>query len=194
MAADALIFDLDGTVWDSARWFARVFANGDPLREECFRKELAGTGNIVRVLNRENYSREKLIRRAIELSGGPPLFTGMAEALDDLKRSGIPLGVATSLPGSIALPMLKAAALETLFGTVIHAGICKAPKPSPASINMALRQLKISAGPNVFYVGDRGSDAEAALQAGVSFAWMIHGYETPSSGIQPLQPEELITL
>lgn len=196
MAADALIFDLDGTVWDSARWFARALANGDLRLEEHYRAELAGTGNIVRILERENIRRERLVQRATDLGGPPPLFPGIADALVELQRRGTPLGVATSLPGSIAVPMLRAVGLDQTFAVTIHAGLCRSPKPNPASINMALGALRLRPSESVFYVGDRASDAEAARRAGVSFAWVTHGCEAPADdpGVVSVCSEELLQL
>jgi phosphoglycolate phosphatase-like HAD superfamily hydrolase len=92
--------------------------------------------------------------------------------------------------------MLEAANLSHLFGAVVHAGICRTAKPHPRSIHMALAMLDIPATSESFYVGDRQSDADAASRAGVSFAWMAHGYEQPAadSGIDPISPTDLLEL
>lgn len=195
MAANALIFDLDGTVWDSATWFASALARNNAEAAAVTRAQLVGGGNIIRALNEAGFTRGRLLSEAIR-SGPPPLFPGMSEALEELSRRGIPMAVATSLPGTLATPMLTAANLDTVFGAIVHAGICRTAKPHPRSIHMALEMLEVPASQQSYYVGDRKSDAEAAARAGISFAWMAHGYEQPTadSGIRAINPEELLEL
>lgn len=180
MAARALILDLDGTVWDSAPWFAAALADG-PDAVAALANGLRTTGNIVRVTERAGFTRQRLLREAGQRCGPPPLFPGMRAALDGAAARGVWLAVATSLPGSIALPMIEMAGLTGLLGPVIHAGVCRAFKPSPASINMALRGLGIADPQTAVYIGDRAVDAEAARRAGMPMAWVTHGYEPPVS-------------
>lgn len=195
MAANALIFDLDGTVWDSATWFATALSRGDSTAADATRAQLIEGGNIISALGKAGISRARLLSEAGRL-GPPPLFPGMREALEELAKRDVPLAVATSLPGTLAVPMLASANLEAVFSPVVHAGTCRTPKPHPRSIHMALEMLNIPASPECFYIGDRRSDAEAATRAGISFAWMTHGYERPAadSGIRTLSPEELLEL
>jgi phosphoglycolate phosphatase len=196
VAAHALIFDLDGTVWDSAGWFALGLAGDNPEAVAAIQRKLIIGGNIVRELSRAGVSRGLLLREALRRGGPPPLFDGIAEALKALSRRGTPLAVATSLPGTIALPMLEAAGLADTFDAVVHAGLCRTAKPHPASILLALRMIDQSPSAKIFYVGDRASDAAAAMRAGVSAAWVRHGYERPTatSGIIAIAPEELLHL
>jgi HAD superfamily hydrolase (TIGR01509 family) len=195
MAANALIFDLDGTIWDSADWFATALSQGDSTAADAARAQLIGGGNIIRALGEAGISRAQLLSEAGR-SGPPPLFPGMREALEKLARRGVPMAVATSLPGTLATPMLASANLGAVFSVVVHAGTCRTPKPHPRSIHMALEMLGVQASPESFYIGDRKSDAEAATRAGISFAWVMHGYERPAadSGIRALSPEELLEL
>lgn len=181
MAARALIFDLDGTIWDSAGWFAAALAI-DPDTAASVRSDLIAGGNVIRLMNAARLSREKLIRLALERAGPPPLFGGIGDSLATLSNRGVPLGIATSLPGSLAMPMLEACGLNEMFGAVVHAGLCRAAKPNPTSIRMALALMGQQASPGVFYVGDRAIDRAAAVNAQVSFAWVRHGYEKPPEG------------
>jgi phosphoglycolate phosphatase-like HAD superfamily hydrolase len=196
MAAHALIFDLDGTVWDSAGWFASALVDDDPEAAAMLRLELIRGWNIVGALRRAGMTRDRLLREAQRRGGPPPLFDGMANVLAKLSARGTQLAVATSLPGTIAVPMLEAAGLAKTFDAVVHAGLCRTAKPSPASINMALRMIDQPASAAIYYVGDRRSDADAAAAAGVSIAWLRHGYEQPApgSGIIAITPAKLLDL
>lgn len=177
MATEAVIFDLDGTVWNSVGWFAAALAN-DPKEAQELEQRLATTGNIVHEISKAGITRPRFLREANK-SGPPPLFDGILGSLNALSERGIPLAVATSLPGTLALPMLLSAGLTNLFKAVIHAGNCRMPKPNPASIRKALTALDVRPSHRTYYVGDRGVDIEAALRAGVSPVWVKHGYETP---------------
>ena len=196
MAARALIFDLDGTIWDSASWFAHALAieTGGPI--EPFERLLRGTGNIVAEISRTGIGRRSFLRGAFDRLGPPKVYPAARSTLDQLGIAGERLGVVTSLPGSIALPMLVACELEDAFGTIVHAGRCRTPKPHPRGIHMALQELGVNATPESFYVGDRLVDAEAADRAGVSFLWVSHGYEMPeaASGIEARDVSDLLAL
>ena len=83
MAADALIFDLDGTVWDSAAWFASGLFGDDSEAVEAMRLELITDGNIVGALRRVSMRAP----RSFKYRGGPyaknmfgPLFDSDTEA------------------------------------------------------------------------------------------------------------------
>jgi phosphoglycolate phosphatase-like HAD superfamily hydrolase len=54
--------------------------------------------------------------------------------------------------------------------------IYAAAKPRAAGIRLAVENLRVVAGPSVFYIGDSASDAIAAKRAMVSFAWASYGY------------------
>lgn len=196
MAPVALIFDLDGTVWDSAGWYAIGIADeGDAAGVDRLAAHFRGGGNLVRTLKECGVSRSRLIKQAADRAGPPPLFPGMGEAIAALKEQ-IPLGIATSLPGSIALPMLDLCGLAASFSAVVHAGDCRTPKPNPAPIMMALQRLGQVADKRAYYVGDRQVDATAATRAGISMAWVAHGYEGAKCGpgIVVVQSGELLDL
>ena len=134
MVAHALIFDLDGTVWDSAGWFASALAADNPAELSLIRNDLIEGCNITALIRKSNITRVRLLREAQRRNGAPPVFDGMREAIQQLIERGIPLAVVTSLPGTLAVPMLEACDLATSFPVVVHAGMCRVPKPHPASI------------------------------------------------------------
>ena len=196
MVAHAIIFDLDGTLWDSASWFAPVLGGGDKKAIALERERLVAGGNIIGRLRELNISRTRLLSEAQRRSGAPRLFPGMRNALESLRSRGTPIAVATSLPGSLALPMLQFCNLDAFFTIVVHAGVCRSPKPNPASILKALELLRHKASHDIFYVGDRAIDAEAAERAGISAAWIRHGYECPPEGFSAryVTPAQLLVL
>ena len=194
MVAHALIFDLDGTVWDSAGWFAEGIADGDHTRAVSLRTDLINGANIINALERAGISRQRMLKTAFDRIGPPPLFEGIPEALLAIQARGTSIAVATSLPGSIALPMLEAVGLTEVFEHVVHAGVCRVPKPNPASINKALSLMGHQASSVIYYVGDRAVDAAAAVAASVSSAWVAHGYEAPPAHARIVTSAEISAL
>lgn len=196
MATDALIFDLDGTIWDSAIWFATALGGDDAGIVATTRADLVAGGNIVGILRRAGVARGRLLSEATRRGGAPPLFAGMRDVIVALAERGTRLGVASSLPGSIAEPMLGSTGLTEMFDVVVHAGLCRTAKPHPRSLLMAAEMLGVDPGPKIFYVGDRSVDANAARRAGMSFAWMSHGYEQPAPDFASLvaEPNDLLQL
>jgi phosphoglycolate phosphatase len=130
---------------------------------------------VVTLASEFGVSRTRLIQSCTATVDELALFVGVREALPDLAVR-VPLGVVTSLPGSLAVPILEGVALLPLFSVVIHAGNCRSRKPSPGPLYAALQHLGISALADVFYVGDHVNDGLAAGRAGLGFAWASYGY------------------
>ena len=172
MAATALLFDLDGTIWDSYPCF--VAALHGPLGLTADRTlEILREGSNAIALAREcglsNSRFSRLCRAAIaEIRPYPDA----RETLEKLRAQARPLGIVTNLPGWLIEPILIELKLIQFFDSLIYA----ARKPGPGGINRALWSLGLHADANIFYVGDMPSDAEAATRAAVSFAWASYGY------------------
>ena len=179
MVANALIFDLDGTILDSAGWFASTLADDNPTSTILIRDNLERGSNITKLIKDSHQTYSQFIKKAQKCYGPPPIFDGMLETIKELNKGGTALAVVTSLPGSLALPMLEACNLKKFFPVVVHAGICRISKPNPSSIMKALEMLKRTPTKQIFYVGDRATDVQAAERAGISSAWVRHGYEQP---------------
>lgn len=195
MAGTAYILDLDGTVWDSHPWYQRALERCVGREAEEVRGALMEGQSIVRVVEKFGVSRTSFVS-ALRATCDGALYPGIADAISTVARKGVPLGVHTSLPGWIAEPGLAQTGLAPFFGrAVIHAGNCRARKPSPAGLLAALRLLDTEPSERVFYVGDRAVDAETALAAGARFAWAEYGYgeRRPSNTAISLKRAEDLT-
>lgn len=176
MAATALLFDLDGTIWDSFPCYGAALCAALRSTRDAVVARLRSGENAVRLAQRAGLSDLRftnLCRRAIaELR----VYPGVLETLKEVHAEGIPLGVVTNIPQRLILPMLSHVGLDEYFASVI----CAAGKPSANGIFRALAQVGVNADERVFYVGDLLTDAQAAARAGVSFAWAAYGYGTES--------------
>ena len=177
MDLSAALLDLDGTVWDSYPWYAELLAREGRAQSQQVLTRLQSGHSIVNIAHDAGISRSRFSQLCEESAPDLPLYPGVRDTLAVLAARGVMLGVVTSLSGRLAEPMLKGAGLAAHFAAVVHAGNCRARKPSAGPILKALEFLGIEAASTVFYVGDRHIDARAASSAGVSFAWAAYGYE-----------------
>lgn len=176
MAANALIFDVDGTMWDSYPWYAALLARISVREETHILERLRGGSNVVHLHREFGISRAEFVKHGLAMIDDLSLYDAVPDTLVELRRRGCKLGVVTSLPESIVSPFLKNKKLFDLFETVVTARFGLPPKPNPRGILTALSRLDVKSDRNVFYVGDMPTDAQAAARAGLSFAWASFGY------------------
>lgn len=180
MAASAIVFDLDGTVWDSRPWYAGVLAEDGRFSQAEAVEQLERGISIATLLRRAGLGGSGFANRC---RGGPPpsLGPGIEAALKALADE-VALGAATNLPGWIAEPMLQATGLKKHLRVLAHWGSTSRHKPTADPILFALEALGVEASESAWYVGDSISDRDAAAAAGVSFAWVSFGYEEAGEG------------
>jgi phosphoglycolate phosphatase len=144
VAPEAVVFDLDGTVWDSYPWYGQVLEDEAGVPRDQVVAELFHGASIVRLITQHGVSRSRFVRRAVSSIDSPPLYPGIRHTLSALQGRRIPLAVFTSLPGSIAEPKLNATGLRDCFSAVVHAGNCRVRKPPPKGIFQALDAMNLT--------------------------------------------------
>ncbi len=187
----AIIFDLDGTLVDSARDLQD--ATNALLAEEGLRritldevKSMIGDGAA------------KLVERAIVATGGdaarlPELvarflkiyeanaschteaYPGVPQTLESLRRLGLPLAVVTNKPYAATIDILEALALRGFFDAVIGGDTLPERKPHPAPVLLALQRLGVKPA-DALMIGDNYHDVQAARAAGVRACAVTYGY------------------
>lgn len=187
----ALIFDLDGTLVDSApdihAAVARTLAEegAPPLTLKQVRSYI-GNGVptlIARVMAArgeapdEARAAELLARFMRQYEASPVALTtvypGVTEALAALDAAGYRLGVCTNKPAGAARTILAALGIERHFAAVVGGDSLPQRKPHPEPLHATLRAL---GGGDVACVGDSEIDAEAAAAAGMPLLLHTRGY------------------
>jgi phosphoglycolate phosphatase len=187
----AIIFDLDGTLVDSARDLRD--AMNALLAEEGLRQiDLAEVKSMI------GDGVAKLVERAVSATRGdlsrlPALVTrflqiyeanasrhteaypGVVETLTGLRGLGFALAIVTNKPYAVTIDILEALGLRTYFNAVIGGDTLPECKPHPAPILMALKQLGIEP-ESALMVGDNYHDVQAARAAGVRAFAVTYGY------------------
>jgi phosphoglycolate phosphatase len=175
VATEAILFDVDGTIWDSYPWYSDVLAGITGRNPSEILNQLKSGASVVSLCRLLSIRDDDFKRACLKCSDRLHLFPGVRETLPKLVSRGRLLGVVTSLPGRYVLPMLSGAAIDAYFGTVVHPGNCRYRKPHPGPIKAALQELSVEP-PNAIYVGDLETDQQCAEKAEIRFAWASYGY------------------
>lgn len=176
MAITSLLTDLDGTLWESASWFAKV-VEPDPSDQELIADRLRdpkGGLSAVKLLNAYSISKGKFVKECAAHIQELAVYEGALDTLARVKETAR-LGVVTSLPAWIAAPMLDELEITGLFDVVQCAQWGMRPKPHPAGLIRALGAMGESSS-QALYIGDSQVDQGAAVAAQVNFAWASWGY------------------
>jgi phosphoglycolate phosphatase len=199
----ALIFDLDGTLADTAPDLlgatnAVLAARERPGLDLGHLRHMVGFGAVA------------LITQAMEASGAPVaendmpalieiflahyrdhiadgsrLFPRVAETLAVLKAAGAPLGVLTNKPQELTDLLLPRLGLDGLFASVFGAGRKPYTKPDPRIFHDVVADVLKADGKEApaVMIGDSVTDLNTARAAGVPCILMSYGF-TPVPAAQ----------
>lgn len=178
MARRTLLFDLDGTLWDSRPWYAEVLArlSGEPA--ERLERELASGAKVVKLASRCGVSTARFAREARASTTSLSFYEGMPRVLDLLRERDTPMGVVTNLPGWLVRPMLEATGIKGYFDVAVTPRRGVPAKPQPHGVRNALQAMGREPDSHTWLVGDGTVDGQAAQAARVRFAWASWGYGT----------------
>ncbi len=101
----------------------------------------------------------------IHVSRLRPLL-GAGEMLADLHAQGVYLAVVSNKRGAFLRKEADILGWSGYFGALVGASDAATDKPSSAPVHLALRSAPVSAGPEVWFVGDAGVDLECAVNSG----------------------------
>ncbi|MGY2230531.1 HAD family hydrolase [Pseudomonas tolaasii] len=183
---NALIFDLDGTLIDSACDIAKALnvgfmLNGWPELDPDHVETFLGNGPrrlIVDILEDLDISyTETQVQRAFEgylqaymddPAGRTRFYPHVREDLVALREAGIRLGICTNKNHAVTGKVLQQLGLADLFDAAIGADAVPACKPDPGHL-LAVADAMALAEHTWAYVGDTRVDQQTARAAGVAF-------------------------
>ncbi len=186
----AVLFDLDGTLLDTAPDFIRCLnrlreeLELEPLPDAVLRRSVSnGARAMIEVgfgLTPEDADYEARHSAFLDLyqagiAEQTRLFPGMEEVLAWLEDRRIPWGVVTNKPARFTLPLMAALALDQRCGAIICPDHVARRKPDPESLLLACEQIGAEAGRSL-YVGDHLRDIEAGRNAGMTTIAARYGY------------------
>ncbi len=193
LAPKAIVFDLDGTLVDSAPEIAAALNTAMaeigqppfPLTEVqtfigggakvALQRALAARGTNIDEAVFDGMLASFYTVYAAVSEAGNGLYPGVRETLTALHTHGIPLGVCTNKAEHITAIALRALGIAHYFTAVVGARDDLPRKPAPDMLLAALRNLGVSPS-EALVVGDSRSDVGAARAVGCPVIAVSYGY------------------
>jgi 2-phosphoglycolate phosphatase len=185
----AILFDMDGTVLDTAPDMVAALnalrAEQDlaPMNFDVVRCAVShGAARVVKSgfpdAGEEEFA--ALQRRFLEiyraaLSCRTQLFPGMAQVLEALEARRLKSGIVTNKAGWLTEPLLEQLGLRGRFDCVVSGDTLAERKPHPLPLLHAAKLAGVTPG-ECIYVGDAERDVQAAHAAGMVALVANYGY------------------
>ena len=187
----AVLFDLDGTLIDTAADFIRI------IQEMCRAEQRAvvdaalirtqvseGARAMVKLVYPELEVDDPVFlahrQRFLDVYGADiavdtDLFEGMYPLLEALEAKGIPWGIVTNKPRWLSEALLNALNLTERCAVLVCPEDVKHTKPDPEPMYLAAKQIQIDP-KDCIYVGDHPRDIDAGRNAGMYSILAAYGY------------------
>lgn len=184
----AVLFDLDGTLVDSAPDFYAVVnslraEDGLPaLAHPTIREQVSNGGMALARLtwnlpvdhpDTGDYRLRLLARYSEHIGSASSLFPGFDQTLQELQKAGIRWGIVTNKPRPYTEPLLQRLGIHA--AVVVCPDDVSKPKPHPEPLLKAAADLNLAAY-QCWYVGDHIRDIDAARAAGMPSVAALFGY------------------
>lgn len=204
----AVLFDLDGTLVDSA---PDLGGAGNDLRErrglpplplDAFRP-MTGAGargmlGIALQITPEDPAFEALKHEYLAIYEArmtrlTRVFDEMAPVLDALDAAGLPWGIVTNKHSRFAVPVVEAAGLAQRSRVLVCGDTTPHAKPHPEPLFEAARRMGVDPA-RCLYVGDDLRDVQAGRAAGMGTVAVAWGYLGQGEPIEAWGADHLINL
>ena len=188
---DCVLFDLDGTLIDTAPDFTlvvnKLLADHDraPLSHEAIHLNVS---NGARALVKNAFEIEEthddffdLLKRLLDLyfeqlnSTAATLYPGLDDLLMQLEAQNIPWGIVTNKPEKYSIRLLEKLHLSSRCSVLVCPDHVSETKPHPEPIFFALEKLGRHS-ERCVYIGDHIRDIQAAKNADVIAIAAAYGY------------------
>ncbi len=192
----AILFDLDGTLVDTARDFvyiiqqlAKQYQLQTPNEEQIREKVSAGALAMVSLfqtigdtsLAEEQilaYRQQFLDNYEQNICVKSQIYGGLESLLTELEIQGVAWGIVTNKPRYLSERLLQALQLDKRCSVLVCPEDVNHSKPDPEPLYLAIEKLAIdcSEAGKVIYIGDHLRDIEAGNRAGMQTIIAGYGY------------------
>lgn len=202
-APSGLLFDLDGTLVDTAPDLVGTLyemldqmAVDRPGFAVCRNRVSQGARGLLELglgITPDAVEYTELRARfldiyALRMCRESQPFPGVRDLLASLAEQNIPWGIATNKPARFTGPLIESLELLPPSGLVVTPDEVERGKPHPAMIDLAVGQLGIAAD-QCWFVGDARQDVTAGRGAGVVTAVARWGYIEPDEPVHEWQAD-----
>lgn len=204
---ECVLFDLDGTLIDTAGDFIRVMnvmsaeAGMTALSDQRIRQVVSdGARGLIRlVFGKEEASAEfnSLRNRLLELyfaqleQTSAALYPGLEGLLERLEQRHIPWGIVTNKPEKYSARLLQQLGLDSRCAILVCPEHVSQRKPHPEPLLLACERLGCDRERTV-YVGDHIRDMQAAKNADLIAIAAAYGYLGDNDRIEEWQADFVI--
>ncbi len=203
---EAVLFDLDGTLVDTAPDLAGALNHvlrSEGMAElplEIIRPHVSRGGLALIELafsaTRQSTEFEPLRQRLLDyyidhIADESVLFEGCETLLQQLEQRSIPWGIVTNKPGWLTEPLLQQLSLDTRSAVTISADTTAQKKPHPLPLLTAAERIDIDPG-RCLYVGDDPRDVEAGNRANMTTVIAKYGYIGEDAVLENWQADAMI--
>ena len=202
----AVLFDLDGTLIDSATDLGRAADKmrtdrGMPSFSDAHYRPLAGAGargmlalafNVTPDAAEFEALREEFFANYLAcMFDHTAAFAQVPQLLQNLEACGLPWGVVTNKAARFTQPLVQRMALFERCAVVVSGDTTPHAKPHPAPLLEAARRLDINAH-DCLYVGDDERDIVAGRAAGMQTVAALYGYLGANARVSDWQADAAI--
>jgi phosphoglycolate phosphatase len=199
----ALVFDLDGTLVDTApdltlvlNWLLK--REGRAKVDELSVRHMVGrgarhlilqgmtvSGSVPDEAELSRLTKDFITHYGAHIADTSVAFAGVTETLDHFRERGVVMGVCTNKPEDLSRQLLDALDLSQYFSAVLGGDSLAVRKPDPLHLLATLEAMGHLPQDSVM-IGDSISDVRAAREAGVRIVGVSFGYtETPIADLNP---------
>ena len=187
----AVLFDLDGTLIDTAADFIRIIQDMcrdkqcDVVAADLIRTQVSeGARAMVKLVYPELDVEDPVFlahrQRFLDVYGDDiavetDLFDGMCPLLEALESQNIPWGIVTNKPRWLSEALLKALNLTERCAVLVCPEDVSKTKPDPEPMYLAAKQIQIQP-EDCIYVGDHPRDIDAGRHAHMYTILAAYGY------------------
>ncbi len=187
---DAVFFDLDGTLADTAIDLAtalnQVLIEENKIPLDLIQvKKVASHGSVALIKSGfqieqthpefKSYQQRLLDHYCECLTEHPALMPGMHTILQQLFAADIPWGIVTNKPAYLTDPLVASMSLPHAPACVVSGDTVARSKPHPDSLLHACKLLQVMP-KNCVYMGDAERDIQAGKAAGMRTIVALFGY------------------
>ena len=208
MPVEALIFDLDGTLVDTAPDLmgatnhALSLVGRRPISMEEVRhmvghgaralieRGLAATGASLPEEKIVDLHKAFLEYYADHIADHSLIFDGLTQVLEKARSHKIKLGVCTNKVEGLSHKLLRALKMADYFGAVVGGDTLPIMKPDPSPYREVAKRLGVDAARTMMF-GDSETDIRTAQNAGVPVVAVTFGY-TPQP-VETYNPTHIIS-